>query len=194
MNTIKDIKLYSINGDNGFMWVAEFTNGRLINELENNSFDIDRKRLLNFGIVGCGVNLHYQIPTGIFDLNGRIVEFFLVDDEGKEYELTNTFNLYNDCICYHNYYADINTEDSSSHLCGYSFGYKTKLDLMDLKLNFQPLLSVNHDDVPVFKFKLVSNKDIDNGKLLIKVDRKYIKSIPIKLVNNIRAEVQYKLK
>ena len=193
MNTIKDIRPYSIKPNEGFMWVAEILDKGVKNEYEIDGFDIDRDKLVNFGIVGLGNNLHYSTSNGIFNLNGRTIEFALKNEE-LEYDLTKRYGKYNDCICYQNYFQNLNKpNDGDSHFCGYSFGYKTKLDLMDLVVNFQPILVVNFKEVPYFKIRLVSNKDV-KGKLLLKIDRKYGVEIDIDLKENISSEYEYYLK
>lgn len=194
MNTIRDIRPYSIKPNDGFMWVAELMDEGVKNEYEINGFDIDRKKLINFGIVGLANRMFYEIPTGIFNLNSRRLEFSIMTDEGLEYELTNNYGLYNDCICYHNFWQNLNDpSDPTSHFCGYSFGYKRKLNLSDFELNFQPILVVNYNDVPYYKFRFVCSENL-KGKLLIKVNKQYGITINIDLEKNVSSEYEYYLR
>lgn len=191
LNNITRINPYNEKDLNGFKWVAEYLNGQIIDENNSNGFDIDRINLINFGLVGCGLNLYYNTATGIFDLLGKKYEF-IFKTKDVEYNLTNRFLLYNDCICYHKYYADINGSMSygSSEICGYSFGYKTKIECENINFYFQTLLTINQNEPFKFQFKLVSSKEIE-GEFIIKCNERYSHKVDLQLEKDLKNEFEW---
>src|SRR5690625_549699 len=89
-----------------FIWYADYLDGSQLFEFDpktkkaNRFQDIDKRKLLRFGVFGGGINLSYCVPGGEFDLHGNKVNFSYVT-KSKEYHLTgNSLEIYNDLIQY----------------------------------------------------------------------------------------------
>jgi hypothetical protein len=190
LNKISKVKPYSLNPRQDFMWVAEYLNGTLSHEFEKEKFEVDRSKLLNFGLVGLGLNCYYDVPTGAFNFDGKKYEFILKQGE-KEYNLTNQMVLYNDCIHFHRYFCDMNGDRAGqTFLCGYQLGYKIKYQIEDVFFNFQPLFIIEEGQPFKFRFRLVVDKDFE-GEFIIRTNGLISDSIKTNLKANINSQFEW---
>lgn len=199
LNNINLIRPYCIDDSQDFMWVAEGIKGNLQSEFEIDGSEIyfteiNKNDLLNFGIVGCGHRMFYEIPTGKFNINGDTIEIIYKTDE-KEYNLTNNFVLYNDVIQFKECESLFNVARSDDHstkttITSYNFGYKVKLNIEDKIFNFKAVCTVPYNESAYINFRLVCSEDIE-GKLLIKKNDEIITEFDAPLKENYSGEVNW---
>jgi hypothetical protein len=160
-----------------FIWIAEYVDGTYLSEFDlithqsNSFYSIQKDKLIRFGLVGQGMKFYHEINGGFFKLNGQMLMFSYVDENGDEYYLTGHNQLYNDIITYKDAYADGSVFFKGNGLLKttisqYNFGYKTKININDLSFNFQAIFCLPYDKPAFMEFKLVANKSM-NGKFRI---------------------------
>ncbi|GCD11786.1 hypothetical protein [Clostridium tagluense] len=202
-NKINEVRPYSMNNNQDFMWISENLNAVIKSEFdlndEANSFsDIDKRSLMNFGLIGCGHKMFYEIPTGRFNINGDIIDIIYKADD-KEYNLTNQFVLYNDVIQFKECCSDFNIiADRESHkthtiVTSYNFGYKVKLNIDEKIFSFKAVCTIPYDKSAYINFRLVCNEDID-GVLVIKKNGFCIAEFQAPLKENYSGEVNWIIK
>lgn len=92
--------------DQAYIWMAEYLNGSLTEfELdgsrENNFKDIEKDKLVRFGLIGQGKKFWHEVKGGTFNVMGRRFNFSFKDENGVVYNLTSNGNiLQNDIITY----------------------------------------------------------------------------------------------
>lgn len=160
-----------------FIWLAEYLDGSYIAEFtqrgtKNDFYSIKKKFLNKFSLIGHGNKLGFDIDSGTITLNGNILNLQYVND-GVTYELTGTrrYGDYEDIITYKDAYADsikMNGNFTSSFITQYNLGFKKKFTFEDgTNINLQVLIKIPHDNIPHIETRIVSDKDMMNGKLLI---------------------------
>jgi hypothetical protein len=168
---------YSPVRNQDFIWIAEYVDGTYLSEFDlithrpNNFYSIDKNKLIRFGLVGQGMKLYFEVGGGIFKLNGQMIMFTYIDENGNEYFLTGQNKLYNDIITYKDAHCDGAVFFGGSgvlqtNISQYNFGYKTKLLINDIAFNFQCICCLPYNHPAFMEIKLVSNKDM-NGKLRV---------------------------
>jgi hypothetical protein len=168
---------YSPVTNQDFIWIAEYVDGTYLSEFDlithrpNSFYSIDKSKLIRFGLVGQGMKFYFEVGGGIFKLNGQMLMFTYIDENGIEYPLSGHNQLYNDIITYKDAYTDGNVFAGGSGvlksvITQYNFGYKTKININDLSFNFQAICCLPYNKPAYMEIKLVANKNI-NGKLRI---------------------------
>lgn len=168
---------YSPVRQQDFIWIAEYIDGTYLSEYNlithqaNSFYSIDKNKLIRFGLVGQGMKLYFEVNGGIFKLNGQIIMFTYIDEDGNEYFLTGQNKLYNDIITYKDACADGDIFFRGNGLLRttinqYNFGYKTKINIDNILFNFQAICCLPYNKPAFMEIKLVVNKNI-NGKLRI---------------------------
>lgn len=171
----------------GMIWVADYADGTYLFEYdrdtkkENKFYDIDRKKLIKFGLIGHDYNCHYDVFGGIFNINGRRINVRLIT-ETDVHLLTEQNLLYNDIIAFKNASAKIDLtakilhgEDlslirqSTSNIDCFNVGYKQKIHSNGVNFYFQAIASFPYDSIPHIKLKITSDQDL-HGKLIVMVD------------------------
>lgn len=161
-----------------FVWLAEYVDGTHLSEFdfstkeENSFYDIQKEKLIRFGLVGHGLKL-FNEASGIFNLSGQeIVAAYKYD--GKEIPLMGSIrHKYNDIIAY----KDAESVTSIRPIPGtggtmvnrinqFNFGYKTSLHIDGVNFNFRALCCVPFNNSMYMNFRLVADQELD-GTLVI---------------------------
>lgn len=166
-----------------FLWFAQYDNDEYFYEYDNkfNEFDsIKKNELKNFGMIGMNMVMQYDVKTGIFDICNRKISFAFEDKDGNKIDLTNSDQLYNDCISYKSAETVlIGKNQGRSSITGYHFGYKTSVGGFNLKVIVHiPMYGRVNMDVSIN-----TDKDIC-GDLCIIRNGNYEKSISLELIKN----------
>jgi hypothetical protein len=185
----------------GYVWVAEYFDGTHLSEFnfetrEENSFHaIKPDQLLRFGLVGCGMNLYYEVFGGVFKLAGQMIELVYKTDK-KEYHLTGQQKMYNDIITYKDAQMFISL-DGRTHtgptITQYSFGYKEQLSIDDVEFKLKALCKVPIGGLVYLTIRLVANKAL-KGKLLIKKNGRIVEEIEAPLKPGVGGETNWEVK
>lgn len=157
-----------------FNWNADYANGKnyaeydLLTHKKNDFYLIQKNQVIRFGLFGQGMKFFFEMSNGSFNLNGRRIEIDYIDENGEIFHLTTNFE-YKDLITYKEAYADYNNVQGiqQSNLKSINFGYKTIYKKNDIKLFFQPLVSLPFNESACMEIKLTSNKLL-NGYLVFK--------------------------
>ncbi len=150
-----------------FIWVAEYADGSNIAEFdlltrkENSFYSIQRDKLIRFGLIGHGMGLYYEVPGGIFKLNGRMIEL-IYKTKVREYYLTGHAKMYNDIITYKDAEAVLKLDGTTqSNITQFNFGYKQELEFEDgLKFNLRVLCKIPYNQPIYMNIRLVANKEV----------------------------------
>lgn len=181
MNVTNTIFLDSPVSAQDFIWLATYSNETFLseynfdNQQQNSFYDIDKDKLLRFGLIGMGMNMHYEVNGGTFNIAGRMVDFAYRDnDTGNVYHLTGQpVIVYNDIIQFKNAEADFNPVGNSgtaeSTITQYNFGYKQTLDIDGVQFNLKAICGVPYGKNIYMNVRLVADKDM-NGSLLIRMN------------------------
>ncbi|MFF2090190.1 hypothetical protein [Paenibacillus sp. NPDC058174] len=163
-----------------FIWLAEYKDATFFPEIsydgvnENNFQDIDRTKLLRFGLIGMGMNMHFDVMSGIFNIAGRRIEILYQDNAtGKQYNLTGQpMVTYNDIIQFKNAEAIFNPSDNrgnlDSQITQYNFGYKQQLNIHDINFYFKAICGVPYGRNIYLNLHLVADRAFNNGIIMIK--------------------------
>lgn len=182
-----------------FIWIADYSNGIFLSEFnldskkENSFYDIDKINLIRFGLIGCNMNLYYEVLGGVFKIAGQMLEFVYIID-GKEYYLTGQQQMYNDIIQFKN--AESNFDPSGingsigSTITQYNFGYKQSLNIHNINFNFKAICAVPYGKHAYMNLRLVADQDL-NGVLCIKRNGVIVAQIEAPLESNIGGELNW---
>lgn len=164
-----------------YIWLAEYFDGSYLTEydLENrktNSFyDIDKERLIRFGLIGCGNQVYFDVANGIFNVNRDRINISYTAN-GVDYPLTGRTFLYNDIIQFKEAVADANIfskQNSSgrlhSNITAHAIGYKKAMELAGVNIHFQTILHLPLDQPAYLQIKISSSQDL-SGKLIVRMN------------------------
>lgn len=204
INSMRDF--VSTRKDQDFIWSAEYFDGAECREFEQdgvteNSFnDIDKSKLLRFGLIGNGMSLYYEID-GVFKLAGQSIDIIYKDkDTDKGYYLTGSQHMYNDVIAYKNAESfaaftengTINYGSMPSKITQYNFGYKTAFQADDINFNFQAVCKIPFNEPVYMNFWLVADRNI-NGVLIIKKRGEVVAEIDAPLQIGVGGELNWRV-
>lgn len=160
-----------------FIWVAEYSDGTHLAEFDfqtkklNNFYNIDKTKIIKFGLIGEGSQVFFDVGNGIFTLNNHRI-MISYQANGKEYPLTGRALVYKDIITYKDAVSD-----AIPHLKGqgafvntitqFNVGYKKKMELLDVNINFQCIMSIPLNNPAFMQIKITSDKDLE-GRLIIR--------------------------
>lgn len=182
-----------------FIWVSEYMDGSYLSEFdfhtktENNYYDIQRQKLLRYSLVGHNMKLSYEIFGGYFNLAGKMIEVvYKVGD--KEYWITGQQKMYNDLISYKDAEAAINLMGSNggvtSTITQFNFGYKTELEIDDVKFNFKAICKLPFNQPIYLNFWLVADQDLD-GVFQIRRNGRVVEEIKAPLTADVGGEINW---
>jgi len=158
-----------------FVWVAQYNNDEYFYEYDNkfNEFNDIKKDILKcFGMIGMDMIMTYDVATGIFDICGRKLSFMFKDENNNEIKLTDTGNIYNDCISYKSAETVlIGREQGQSSIKSYNFGYKIKLNNFNLKI----IIHIPLDGKINIDISISSDNDTSGNLFIIRNDELYTK-------------------
>ncbi|WP_107951037.1 hypothetical protein [Lysinibacillus parviboronicapiens] len=157
-----------------FNWNADYVNGKnyaeydLLTHKKNDFYLIQRNQVVRFGLFGQGMKFFFEMSDGSFNLRGRRIEIDYIDEDGKTYHLTTNFEN-KDLITYKEAFTDFSNVQGiqQSNLKSINFGYKTTYKKDDVRLFFQPVVSLPFNESAFIEVKLTSNKPM-NGHLVFK--------------------------
>lgn len=170
---------YSPVNHQDFIWVADYYDGTHFAEYDFDTketnpyrfYQIDKDKLIRFGLIGHGSKMFFEVANGIFNVNGHQFRIsYIVND--KEYNLNGRTLIYNDIITYKNAVSDaiplLKGEGAFvNRIVQYNFGYKKKLVLDGIEFNFQAVMSIPFQSSAFMTIKLTANQDLD-GKVVIR--------------------------
>lgn len=179
-----------------FIWMAEYLDGTHLSEFdfqtkeENSFYDIDRRKVLRFGLLGHGMELYVTVD-GIFYFNGTVVEVSY-KTEDNEYPLTGLMNNPLDIITYKDAESALHPTAGvlSTRINQYNFGYKTVIKHDDVTFNFKALGKVSFQSAVHLNLWLVANKEL-NGKLVIKRNNRAVQELDAPLSKGVGGEVNW---
>ena len=120
--TFSQIDAYSPVDSQKFVWLAEYFDNTGLSEIdydtkkENKFKDIDKEKLIYFGLVGNGNKLKFSSGNGLFNLNGKTYSVTFKDIEtDTEYVLSgNSICDASDIISFKKAHADMRTKRSNA--------------------------------------------------------------------------------
>jgi hypothetical protein len=158
-----------------YVWLAEYYQGHMSEfdfetKKENSFYDIDKEKLVRFGLVGRNKKMFFECSRGSFNLLGKRIDIQYRTDDAV-YALTSQ-NLYQrDIITYKRAVSESSVGRQSegtmtSRILSYSFGYKSEMKIGDAVFNFKPIITLpdGMDSNYVLTVDLKADKDI-NGRL-----------------------------
>lgn len=179
-----------------FIWVADYMDGTYLSEynfetrVQNNYYQIDKTKLIRFGLIGMGSQIYFDVANGIFNINKNRIQISYIANE-VEYPLTGRTFLYNDITQYKDAIGDgkLLSKTASgrikNHIESHVIGYKKAMDLADVNINFKNLLHIpqNKNIPPYLEIKISVDKDLD-GELVIRVNGLVANKIHAPLIKN----------
>lgn len=164
-----------------YLWVADYYDGTFLSEFDlktqqsHHFYEINKDKLVSFGLVGQGSQVYYNVANGVFHINAdRYSVSYVCDDQ--EYPLTGRTFLYNDIIQFKNGSSEANMSGYSgtgnsgtfrNTIECFNFGYKKSMSLNDVQINFQCVCSLPLKENVYFQIKISSNQDLP-GRLVIR--------------------------
>lgn len=186
----------------GFMWVAEYQDGSIYTEFdmitkaENNFYQINKKTLDKYGLIGNGYKFYYDVNTGYFMIDGRRIDIQYETNE-KTYNFIGQPQRYDSIIQFKDAESNFNPLAGQGDLNGtvvqHNFGYKTKFVFDDVEINIRAICSIPYDKPVCMEFRLVANHDL-NGKFIIRRDGMIIDSYEAPLKANIGGLLNWDVK
>ncbi|WP_125154427.1 hypothetical protein [Clostridium rectalis] len=197
LNKYEKVHPYSFSREMDYMFVGEYLNNTFLFEFNpekkiyNSVKEIDKNKLIRFGLVGNGLRTYFNALTGVFTFDKNKIEVFYKTKE-KEYNLMSNDTYYNDIIYFKNAYSQIRYGGmSNTNFCGYNYGYKAKVSFEDgTFFYFKPIINIPMGQPTNFKIWLVSNVDLD-GEIVIKVNNLKTYNIHAPLEKNIGGELTW---
>ncbi|ASA22781.1 hypothetical protein [Paenibacillus donghaensis] len=164
-----------------WVWIAEYADGSHLpeynfdNRIKNDYYSIDRNQLIRFGLIGMGSQIYFDVANGIFNINKNRIQMSYIAN-GIEYPLTGRTYLYNDIIQQKVAIGDgkLLSKTASGrikgHIIAHLIGYKKKMELDEVNINFQNILYIPQNEQPSYlEVKISADKDLD-GELVIRVN------------------------
>ncbi|RJE90655.1 hypothetical protein D3P07_00660 [Paenibacillus sp. 1011MAR3C5] len=187
-----------------FSWIVEYSDGTHLAEFDfeskkpNNFYAIDKSKAIRFGLIGNNSQAYFDIGNGIFTVNNHR---FTVSYEANniEYPLTGRSLIYNDLITYKDAVSDASVFSRKNRgrfndtITQYNFGYKKKMELLDVNIYYQCVLSLPINGTAFFQIKISSDKDL-NGKLIFRRNGKIVDAIEAPLLQDMSGNMNWTLK
>ncbi|MFS0855125.1 hypothetical protein [Paenibacillus taichungensis] len=187
-----------------FIWVADYYDGTSFLEYDtklkkkNNYNEIEREKLIAFGLIGEGSQIYFDVANGIFNINGhRLMVSYQAGDQ--EYPLTGRTLVYNDIEQYKNASSDANilsrkTQGNfDSQIDQYNIGYSKQMYLLDANINFKCILSIPYNQKPFLQIEILSDKEMD-GKLIFRTNGLITDEYQAPLVSNMSNNINWEIR
>lgn len=188
-----------------FIWVADYYDNQHLAEFDfgskkaNSFYEINKEKIVRFGLIGHGSQIYFDIANGIFNFDNKRYMISYIT-KTKEYPLTGRTFLYNDIITFKNAVADANLFAKQScsgqfnhTITNFNLGYKKKMLLEDVNINFQNILTIPLDEPIYFQIKISADKDLD-GDLIIRKDGQIVEVINAPLHKNMTGIINWEIK
>ena len=198
-----------------YIWYAKYKDNSFKYEADDDknktSFDSvykDRDKIKEFGLIGEGQRISYQLDTGLIsmtDINGfdnDDFEFRLRTDNGTVNITENPDADYTDFTARKYVHADISLGQEVHNVIPeinqIAFGYTTniKCDGINVKveiLYLKGILYLNHEDREVIKVSLTPDQDLDADLTFILVDTHIAGTIRVNLKKDQKSEYKIRL-
>lgn len=168
-----------------FNWNADYANGKNITEYnlethrKRDFYMIDRLQVVRFGLYGQNMKFFFEMCDGSFNLAGKRIDMEYHLTDGRVIGLTSNFEK-KDIITYKEAYTDLNMKQQGvqkSNLKSINFGYKTIVKKDDIRLFFQPVVSLPFYESPYIELKVTPSENLE-GYIVVKsrgveIDRIY---------------------
>lgn len=197
---------YAPHGVQDFVWVADYIDNRFLTEFDYKTLEkkdfymIERNMLSKFGLIGQGAKLYFDVNTGTLNLNNSVLNISYSTSE-REYHLTGTnlYGLYNDIITYKDAYTDADLNNPrgqfASHIHQFNFGFKKKFKFEDgVEMNLQIIVCLPYNKPAYVEIKVVSNKDLNDGEIYMKVAGRMTERIEAPLSKDYAGICQWAIK
>jgi hypothetical protein len=200
---MNNIFLQSPVSEQDFIWVAAYSDGTFFSEysydtkVENSFYDIDRSKLIRFGLVGYGMNMFFEVYGGTFNIAGRMYEIIYKDKkENKDYHLTgHGFIPYNDIIQFKNAHSNFNPREGigslKSTIDQFNFGYKQTLNLDNVQFHYKAVCSIPYGNPIYLNIRLVAARDFEDGVIIIKRNGTNVFEIDAPMKANVAYETNW---
>ncbi|MDQ0657520.1 hypothetical protein [Paenibacillus sp. W2I17] len=164
-----------------YIWIADYYDGTYLSEYDlqtqhpHRFYDINKEKLVLFGLMGQGSQVYYNVANGVFHINADRYSISYECEE-QEYPLTGRTFVYNDIIQFKNGSSEANMAGFSGQgnsgafrntIECFNFGYKKTMNLNDAQINFQCVCSLPLKESVFFQIKISSNLDLP-GQLVIR--------------------------
>jgi hypothetical protein len=211
MMTFSEVNPVSPIPTQPFLWMAEYFSGGLTEfdlgtGAENLFKDIDKSKIVRFGLIGNKRKMWFECIGGTFNIAGRRIDVVYETKDGKCYNLTgNGGHVMNDIITYKKAVADVpvgvgNRKSSTSKsgilescIVGYYYGYKTQLTLDGITFTFKPIVSLPLGQAAYLAVSLVADKDLD-GRIVFIRNREEIESFEGALLKDKTSQINWLIK
>lgn len=187
-----------------FIWVADYYDGTSFLEYDiklkkkNNYNEIDREKLVYFGLIGEGSQIYIDIANGTFHINGHHLKVSY-QANGIEYPLTGRTFVYSNIEQYKDASSDANilsrkTQGTfDSQIDQYNIGYSKQMFLLDANINFKCILSIPYNQKPFLQIEILSDKDMD-GKLIFRTNGLITDEYHAPLVSNMSNNINWEIR
>lgn len=189
-----------------YVWIADYFDGTHLTEFDfenrktNSFYDIDKEKLVKFGLLGKGNQIYFDVANGIFNINrDRIMISYIAD--GIDYPLTGRSILYNNIIQFKDAVADGHLFTNStterrvnSNIMAHAVGYKKEMELAGINIFFQNVfhLPLSDEQENYLQIKISADKDLD-GKLVVRVNGMIANEIDAPLKANMSGIINWVL-
>lgn len=208
--TFSQIDAYSPVDGQKFIWLAEYFDNTGLPEIDfdtknsNNFKDINKDRLIYFGLVGNNNKLKFSSSNGLFNINGKTISISFKDrDTNTEYVLSgNSICDASDIITFKKAHADMKTKRSNATkiytaktvIDAFYFGYKNQMSFNDgFQISYKPIVCIPINGRPYIEIN-ISGNDNKSGELIIKKNNKVIDSIDTSIIKNITMKLNWFIK
>lgn len=124
-----------------YIWIADYYDGTYLSEYDlqtqhaHRFYDINKEKLVLFGLIGQGSQVYYNVSNGVFHINADRYSISYECEE-QEYPLTGRTFVYNDIIQFKN-------GSSEANMAGFS-GQGIQ-GLSEIRLNVLTLVTKNNE-------------------------------------------------
>lgn len=208
--TFSQIDAYSPVDSQKFIWLAEYFDNTGLAEIDfdtknsNNFKDINKDKLIYFGLIGNNNKLKFSSSNGLFNINGKTISISFKDrDTNTEYVLSgNSICDASDIITFKKAHADMKTKRSNATkiytaqtiIDAFYFGYKNQIIFKDgFKISYKPIVCIPINGRPYIEIN-ISGNDNKSGELIIKKNNKIIDSIDTSIIKNITMKLNWFIK
>jgi hypothetical protein len=189
--------------DQSFVWVAEYVDGTHLAEFDfmdgkaNSFYNIDRTKILRFGLLGENSQVYFDVGNGVFTLNKHRLTVSYVAN-GVEYPLTGRTLVYNDLITYKDAVSDAapllkGKGAFTNTIMQFNVGYKKRMELEDVNISFQAVLGIPLNSSAVLSLKITSDTDLD-GELIIRRNGMVVENINAPLKAGHAGQIDWTIK
>ena len=193
MTTFSEVNAVSPIPAQPFIWMAEYFSGGLTEfdletGAENNFQDIDKDKLLRFGLIGNKRKMWFECIGGTMNIAGRRIDIAFETKDGKRYNLTgNGGIMMKDIITFKKAVADVpigignkkasvtRTGELKPNIVGYYYGYKTQITIDGVTFSFKPIVSLPLSKAAYIEVSLMADTDLE-GKIVFIKNREDIES------------------